>query len=128
MTYKEAIQILKNYPSKDNAAVNLAIKALEAADTPRFIIRAKNAKSAQEFSDKFREAWEANQSGVLIPADVEVIPLTPPGCFTREELEAWLWKIALNNTDNNAGEICKEIIDRLDGFERFCKDRREGRV
>lgn len=53
--------------------------------------------------------------------------------FTREELEAWLYAIAANNLDGVARDRvlasdCEEIIGRLDGFERFVKDRREGKI
>ena len=39
--------------------------------------------------------------------------------FTRDELENWLYAIAINNTDNDLGKNCEEIIKRLDGFERY---------
>ena len=53
--------------------------------------------------------------------------------FTREELEAWLYANAINNLDGQErdkifADDCKIIIDRLDGFERFVKDRREGKI
>lgn len=46
--------------------------------------------------------------------------------FTRKELESWLYEIAMNNIDNSLSEDCEEIISRLDGFERFVKDKRIG--
>ncbi len=53
--------------------------------------------------------------------------------FTREELEAWLYANAIYNLDGQErdkifADDCKIIIDRLDGFERFVKDRREGKI
>ena len=53
--------------------------------------------------------------------------------FTREELEAWLYANAINNLDGQErdkifADDCKIVIDRLDGFERFVKDRREGKI
>lgn len=53
--------------------------------------------------------------------------------FTREELEALLYAIAANNLDGVARDRvlasdCEEIIGRLDGFERFVQDRREGKI
>jgi hypothetical protein len=53
--------------------------------------------------------------------------------FTRDELEAWLYANAANNLDGNKrdqlfADDCEEIIKRLDGFERFVKDRREGKI
>ena len=136
MTNKEAINILTasaylwdRTTAEEQKALNYAIGTLEDIDKPRYLIKAGDKKSAQEIAEKFKEALAGDKAGLIIASqDVEVIPLPQPDAFSREELEAWLWQIALNNTDNNAGEICKEIIGRLDGFERFCKDRREGRV
>lgn len=56
-----------------------------------------------------------------------------PVTFTRDELEAWLYANAANNLDGNKrdqlfADDCEEIIKRLDGFERFVKDRREGKI
>lgn len=45
-------------------------------------------------------------------------------CFTLEELESWLWENVLNNYDNTYGEFVEELINRLDGFKEFVKDRR----
>ena len=44
--------------------------------------------------------------------------------FTIGELSAWLREIMINNSDNSLGDACIDIRDRLDGFVRFCKDRR----
>jgi len=57
---------------------------------------------------------------------------TVESTFTREELKAWLYAIAINNLDGLERDKifaldCEEIIGRLDGFERFVKDRREGK-
>jgi hypothetical protein len=32
----------------------------------------------------------------------------------------------INNSDNSLGDACIDIRDRLDGFVRFVKERREG--
>lgn len=53
--------------------------------------------------------------------------------FTRKELETWLYANAITNLDGLErdkifADDCKIIIDRLDGFERFVKDRREGKI
>jgi len=58
---------------------------------------------------------------------------SPDNTFTRDELEAWLYANAANNLDGNKrdqlfADDCEEIIKRLDGFERFVKDRREGKI
>ena len=50
----------------------------------------------------------------------------PQGDFTIDELRMWLCEIAFNN-DNDFGLDCLEIIDRLDGFERFVADMRGGK-
>lgn len=41
-------------------------------------------------------------------------------------LEAWLYKIAMNNTNNYLCDACEEIISRLDGLRVFAKERRRG--
>lgn len=49
--------------------------------------------------------------------------------FTRSELEGWLYEIYMNNIDGHpidkyfAGYV-EEIINRLDGFERYVEDKR----
>lgn len=48
----------------------------------------------------------------------------PDDSFTIEELSAWLREVMINNSDNSLGDACIDIHDRLDGFVRFCKDRR----
>lgn len=69
----------------------------------------------------------------IAPA-AEITENTPPdNTFTRDELEAWLYANAANNLDGNKrdqlfADDCAEIIKRLDGFERFVKDRREGKI
>ena len=55
------------------------------------------------------------------------IPYKPKDEFTRRELESWLYAIAINNTQNELGSSCEEIISRLDGFERYVSDMRKGR-
>lgn len=39
-------------------------------------------------------------------------------------LKAWLYEIAMNNTDNYLGDACEEIISRLEGLRVFAKERR----
>ena len=53
--------------------------------------------------------------------------------FTRAELESWLYQIAMNNLDGVErdkvfSDDCIELINRLDGFERYTKDKREGKI
>ena len=40
-------------------------------------------------------------------------------------LEAWLYEIALNNSNNILGEACEEIIRRLNGLRVFARERKE---
>ena len=47
-----------------------------------------------------------------------------PGKFTLGELRAWLYENAYNNIGTQYEKDVVEIINRLDGFARFCKDRR----
>ena len=47
--------------------------------------------------------------------------------FTRAELESWLYQIAMNNLDGvERDKVFSD--DRLDGFERYTKDKREGKI
>ena len=39
-------------------------------------------------------------------------------------LKAWLYEIAMNNTDNYLGDACEEIISRLDGLRVFARERK----
>ena len=45
--------------------------------------------------------------------------------FTRDELEHWLYAIKMNNLDTDFDRYITEIINRLDGFERFVIEKRE---
>lgn len=47
--------------------------------------------------------------------------------FTIEELKSWLYENAMNNFGTEYEKSVIEIINRLDGFARFCKDRRENK-
>jgi hypothetical protein len=66
--------------------------------------------------------------------DFEEIDRAPTiEAFTREELENWLYTICYNNIDGNEEDMAfakhtEEIIRRLDGFERYVKDKREGKI
>lgn len=42
-----------------------------------------------------------------------------------EALKKWLWKVALNNSDNYLGDACEELVSRLDGLRRYVKDGEE---
>lgn len=40
-----------------------------------------------------------------------------------EALKAWLYELAMNNTNNYLGDACEEIISRLDGLRVFARER-----
>lgn len=40
-------------------------------------------------------------------------------------LEAWLYEIAMNNTQNTLGGACEENIRRLDGLRTYAKEKAE---
>lgn len=40
-------------------------------------------------------------------------------------LEAWLYEIAMNNTNNTLCGACEEIIRRLDGLRVFARERKD---
>lgn len=40
-------------------------------------------------------------------------------------LEAWLYEIAMNNSQNSLGFSCEEIISRLDGLRTYAKEKAE---
>ena len=42
-----------------------------------------------------------------------------------EALKNWLWKVALNNSDNYLGNACAELVSRLGGLRRYVKDGEE---
>ena len=42
-----------------------------------------------------------------------------------EALKKWLWKVALNNSDNYLGDACEELASRLDGLRRYANEYRE---
>ena len=74
----------------------------------------------------------SNWGETFIPSLIDNAP-TVESTFSREELKAWLYANAANNLDGNKrdqlfADDCEEIIKRLDGFERFVKDRREGKI
>lgn len=41
-----------------------------------------------------------------------------------DTIRAWLYEMAMNNTDNYLCNACEEIISRLDGLREFAKDGR----
>ena len=45
--------------------------------------------------------------------------------FTRDELESWLYQMALNNVNTEFEFYIIEIIHRLNGFEVFVMEKRK---
>lgn len=87
------------------------------AEPPRqYVIKAKTETDIEKLKAVFK--------GLATTPQFEVVPLTPEGYFTIEELRSWLYQIAINNTPSDFEKDVVEIIQRLDGFERFVKERR----
>lgn len=98
-----------------------ALDVIENAPTvePRqYIIKAKHQTDIEKL--------KAVSGLIATPQEIEIVPLTPEGNFTIDELRAWLYEIAFNNIPSEFEKHVVEIIQRLDGFERFCRDRRGG--
>lgn len=85
------------------------------------IVKVKSMTADQK--KQFLSEWRKySQTGlVFTDSDFEVIPVNG---FTRKELEGWIYEIAGNNLDNEFGTYCEELINRLDGFERYVRDKR----
>ena len=98
---KEALY--EEYEAREHYIGEIMLKAIDNA--PTVTVNCKDC-----------DGYEAGYSAGL--KDVEG--------FTRKELESWLYAIAINNTNNELGSYCEEIIKRLDGFERYVLDMRKG--
>ena len=96
------------------------MEGVKKCDHPA-IIRAKKM-TAEEKQNFAKEYMKYSETGLIfINADLEVVPFVG---FTRKELEGWLYEIAGNNLDNEFGTYCEELINRIDGFERYVRDKR----
>ena len=76
---------------------------------------------------KAGDSWLLNYEDIKDVVDnAPTVKLTDggPDRFTLEELRAWLYENAFNNYGTQYEKDVVEIINRLDGFVRFCKDRR----
>ena len=94
------------------------IEHVPTAEPRQYILKVKPQTDIEKFKAVF--------SNYITPQEIEIVPLTPEGNFTIDELRAWLYEIAFNNIPSEFEKHVVEIIQRLDGFERFCKDRRGG--
>ena len=79
--------------------------------------------------------WTHELGDSLRIDDVKIIIEYAPTveAYTREELTSWLNLIIMENMDGveedkKFADHCAEILRRLDGFERFAKDKRAGKV
>ena len=104
----------------DIATFNCVMNTIDNAPTVTPLLNLDNI--TEEDIKKFKIIWQrANSKGLLA-----IIEDKSQGEFTRRELESWLYAIATNNTQNELGSSCEEIISRLDGFERYVSDMRKG--
>ena len=58
--------------------------------------------------------------GILYLVEIDAAPTID--AVEVNDIEAWLYEIAMNNTDNYFGNACEEIISRLDGLRMFAKE------
>ena len=49
--------------------------------------------------------------------------IIPDNAVEVETVKAWLYEIAMNNTDNTLYSACEEIIRRLDGLRVFAREK-----
>lgn len=66
---------------------------------------------------KAADAVKAVIKGLALEPTVDAVEV--------ETIEAWLYQIAMNNTDNTLCGACEEIIRRLDGLRVFARERRD---
>lgn len=57
---------------------------------------------------------------------IKALEERPQGEFSRKDLESWLYQIAMNNIGTDFEKSVVEIINRLDGFERFVSEQKSG--
>lgn len=78
-------------------------------------IAREEAKTALGVEAEISTAAEAALEDAIdgVPA-ADVVPM--------DDLKKWLWKVALNNSDNYLGDACAELVSRLDGLRRYVQD------
>lgn len=142
MTREEAIGHIKDVICENNTikpnmvvfeqekeALCIAIKALEQEPCEDVINR---LKAKELFEEKCVNdcgcCWAYTPEGGcgLLDELPSVTPTRTKGNFTRQELEDWLYSICLNNFGTDFGKHVEEIINRLDGFEKYIEDMRGG--
>ena len=69
------------------------------------------------------ETGMADDLAVVFASDIKALPAVD--AVEVDVLKTWLYKIAMNNTDNYLCDACEEIISRLDGLRVFARERKE---
>ncbi len=78
-------------------------------------ITKEEAKGALNFANEITGAVEtAIEKAIDDISAADVVPM--------DDLKKWLWKVALNNSDNYLGDACAELVSRLDGLRRYVQD------
>lgn len=68
--------------------------------------------------DVWREILKEDPKLVYILDRIKAVDAVPIA-----DIEACLYEMAMNNTDNTLGVTCEEIIRRLDGLRKFSRER-----
>lgn len=69
------------------------------------------------------DALQAPELFGVTPKHLELIKSLPAAdVVPMDDLKKWLWKVALNNSDNYLGNACAELVSRLDGLRRYVQD------
>lgn len=79
---------------------------------------------------KYRERKECGGHGLYFfwktVTKEEIDEMPTVDAVEVDVLKAWLYEIAMNNSDNYLGDACEVIIGRLNGLREFARERREG--
>lgn len=70
------------------------------------------------------EETEMDNRDVVFKSDILALPVVD--AVEIEAIRAWLYKIAMNNTNNYLCDACEEIISRLEGLRVFARERKAG--
>lgn len=78
-------------------------------------ITREEAKTALGVEAEISTAAEAALEDAI--DDISAADVVP-----MDDLKKWLWKVALNNSNNYLGDACAELVSRLDGLRRYVQD------